>query len=126
MNGDNFLPIHLRHKSVLLGKDCEAILVLLELHAPAVNPRILDCTYNEGKMWKGIIEHQPHRMDINPEFPIDTVGDFTAMPFPNGSFDVIVFDPPHLPTNAASSGWSFSASRICWKAVSLSAIPCST
>jgi hypothetical protein len=41
-------------------------------------------------------------MDINPEFDLDFVGDFAKMPFDNGSMDVIVFDPPHLPTHAAS------------------------
>lgn len=26
----------------------------------------------------------------------NTIGDFTDMPFPNGSFKMVVFDPPHL------------------------------
>lgn len=26
----------------------------------------------------------------------DTIGDFTAMPFPDSSFKMVVFDPPHL------------------------------
>jgi hypothetical protein len=33
-------------------------------------------------------------------------GDFTAMPFAANSFHVVVFDPPHLPTAAASENSS--------------------
>jgi ubiquinone/menaquinone biosynthesis C-methylase UbiE len=45
-------------------------------------------------------------MDICGDFPQDVRADFRAMPFRDGSFDVIVFDPPHLPTNAASENSS--------------------
>lgn len=34
----------------------------------------------------------------------DTVGDFTALPFSEGSFSLVVFDPPHLVRNG-STGW---------------------
>ncbi len=95
----------MRHKSVLIGKDNEAIPILLQIHCSIENPLILDCTYNTGKMWKGL-NYNPHRMDINPKLDLDTVGDFSNMPFENESFDVIVFDPPHLPTHAASENSS--------------------
>lgn len=95
----------MRCKSVLLGKDSEALSTLLTIHCGVPQPAILDCTYNTGVMWRGS-PLKPHRMDINPEFDVDTVGDFTAMPFGANTFDVIVFDPPHLPTNAASEGSS--------------------
>lgn len=34
----------------------------------------------------------------------DIVADFTALPFPDCSFSLVVFDPPHLTGNGAS-GW---------------------
>jgi len=34
----------------------------------------------------------------------DVVGDFRAMPFADGSFRLVVFDPPHL-LNAGESSW---------------------
>jgi SAM-dependent methyltransferase len=34
----------------------------------------------------------------------DMVGDFTALPFPDGRFSLVVFDPPHLVRNG-KSGW---------------------
>lgn len=39
-------------------------------------------------------------MLIEPDF----VGDFTALPFPNDKFSMVVFDPPHLLRNG-SKGW---------------------
>jgi hypothetical protein len=94
----------IRNETVLHGKDNEALDILLALHAVA-DPVILDCTYNKGKMWQGT-SYRPLRMDINPAFGLDVCADFAAMPFADASFDVIVFDPPHLPTHAASPGSS--------------------
>ena len=38
-------------------------------------------------------EYYPHRyIEISP----DTVCDFTALPFPDRSYKLVVFDPPHL------------------------------
>lgn len=39
-------------------------------------------------------------LTINP----DIVADFTSLPFENGSFALVVFDPPHFERNGAS-GW---------------------
>jgi hypothetical protein len=36
-------------------------------------------------------------MDIDPWHKPDVVGDHTAMPFADASFDVVVYDPPHVP-----------------------------
>lgn len=41
-------------------------------------------------------------MDLDPSVSPDVVGDFRKIPFPAASFDVLVFDPPHLPLAAAS------------------------
>ena len=34
-------------------------------------------------------------MDIDPSVLPDVVGDNTAMPFANGSWDIVMYDPPH-------------------------------
>ena len=87
--------------SVLYGRDNQAIPLLLDLHCDIQNPKILDVTHNQGVMWKGIAErYNLTTMDINPEFHTNLLGDFTAIPCEDSSFDVIVFDPPHLPAAA--------------------------
>lgn len=94
-----------RAKSVLYGKDHTAIDMLIEIHAETLTPKILDCTYNTGKMWKGS-QFSPIKTDIDTSLKTDVVSDYTAMPFKGGSFDVIVFDPPHLPNAVDSSNSS--------------------
>lgn len=42
----------------------------------------------------------PHHHDILP----DIVADFTDLPFPDDSFSLVVFDPPHL-INAKETSW---------------------
>lgn len=95
-----------RPKSVLHGHDSEAIDMLICIHCESEQPDILDVTYNTGKMWKGSV-HTPVRSDINHEYDLDYVANFTELsPFGDDSFDVIVFDPPHLPLAAASENSS--------------------
>lgn len=48
--------------------------------------------------WKG--RTSPHHNDILP----DIVADFTALPFPDNSFSLVVFDPPHL-IKAKDTAW---------------------
>lgn len=40
------------------------------------------------------------KLEINP----DMVGDFRHLPFPDGQFDQVIFDPPHL-RRAGLKGW---------------------
>jgi SAM-dependent methyltransferase len=90
----------LYHDSVLLGRDNEALEILIALHSRP-DPQILDVTHNQGTMWKGT-QFTPTRMDIDPSFDLDIVGDFKDIPVPDESYDIIVFDPPHLPNAAAT------------------------
>ena len=92
-------------RSVLLGRDPAVLDILLPMHARP-EPRILDVTYGEGVMWKGLA-YKPVRMDIDTTKDVDEVGSFLDIPFPDASFDVVVFDPPHLP-NAGSTEKSLS------------------
>lgn len=94
----------MKFESVSSGKDVEIIDVLLQIHSIS-DPLILDCTHNSGKMWKNS-SYKPIRMDINSMFSLDVAADFMKMPFMDCCFDVVVFDPPFLPTNAASKNSS--------------------
>lgn len=91
-------PVMPHRPSSVVKTDQEALRRLLAIHAVA-QPRILDVTHNRGRMWAGL-EFRPHRLDSNPalhaEGFTDTVADFRALPFAPWSWDVIVFDPPHI------------------------------
>lgn len=58
--------------------------------------RILDATVNVGRFWNGG-RWNPVGLDINPRFRPTVLGDNLSMPFRDESFDVVVFDPPHIP-----------------------------
>lgn len=94
-----------RPESVIYGRDHDVLPVLFQVHAPdAVD--ILDCTYNRGVMWKGSGWAPTVTSDSNPDCDAEHEADFRSLPFPDGSFDVVVFDPPHLPAAAASANSS--------------------
>lgn len=90
-----------RPESVVFGRDKDVIPLLLDVHASPA-PAILDCCYNTGKMWKGL-KYNVTSMDIEPEYGCDFTGDFRDMPFPDASYDVVAFDPPHLPNANATN-----------------------
>jgi len=72
-----------------------------------IAPRILDATCGSKMMWfdkdnqntlymdKRFEEHilcDGRALQVKP----DLIADFTQMPFPDNSFSLVVFDPPHL------------------------------
>jgi hypothetical protein len=57
----------------------------------------LDMTYGNGRFWDGSAHLvDVIGLDINPTRASDVAGDFTALPFTDSSFDVVIFDPPYL------------------------------
>ena len=85
--------------------DSEALVTLISIHA-AANPRIIDVCCNDGSMWSGT-GYGVTRVDIDPVFKdmglADVTADCRALPFPDGSFDVVVFDPPHVTDTGTGS-----------------------
>ena len=51
-------------------------------------------------IWKSSDGLSEQVLNIEP----DIVGDFTAIPFPDETFRLVVFDPPHL-LHGGSTGW---------------------
>ncbi len=82
--------------SVWQGEDAELLEQMLDFY-PRKKPRkILDATVNRGRFWKGS-SRPVTGMDIDPRYKPDVVGDNTVMSFEDESFDVVVYDPPHIP-----------------------------
>src|SRR3990167_3872308 len=76
------------------GSDQEALAALIRIHSPYAS-HILDCTYSKGTMWKGLTG-KVFRTDLYPQKALDTQADCAALPLLDNTFDVIVFDPPHI------------------------------
>jgi SAM-dependent methyltransferase len=68
---------------------------MIGFYCPVADPRILDATVNKGRIW-GDSTRPYIGMDIDPTVEPGIVGDDTAMPFRDASFDIIVYDPPHV------------------------------
>ena len=91
-SGEKYAPL----ASVWHGDDAELLERMLDFY-PRKRPRkILDATVNWGRFWRGS-KRPVTGMDIDPRYNPDVVGDNTDMPFENASFDVVVYDPPHVP-----------------------------
>ena len=69
--------------------------------------KILDATVNTGRFWEGSTR-EVVGLDIDPKFKPDVVGDNHAMPFKDASFDVIVYDPPHIPNQGKDKKKDFN------------------
>ncbi len=94
-------PQEVRPLSVMLARDPEVLRTMLDFYAwPGA--KVLDVTANERRMWAGVGWPDVTYADIDAEMKPDVIADFRALPVEAESFDVIVFDPPHLPAAAAS------------------------
>jgi SAM-dependent methyltransferase len=82
--------------SVWYESDAELLEKMLRFYPRKRPTRILDATVNQGRFWVG--SSQPVvGMDINPRYKPDVVGDNRNMPFKAEEFDVVIYDPPHIP-----------------------------
>ena len=53
----------------------------------------IDCREEHGtSIWKSTKNDSERKIDVDP----DVIADFTMMPFEDNTFDLVVFDPPHL------------------------------
>ena len=53
----------------------------------------MDCREeHDTAIWKSTKNDSVRTLDVQP----DVVADFTEMPFPDNTFNLVVFDPPHL------------------------------
>jgi SAM-dependent methyltransferase len=93
--------------SVWFGEDSELLDKMLNFYPRKTPVDILDATVNGGRFWRGL----PWKivgMDIDPAHMPDVVGDNTNMPFDDASFDVVVYDPPHIPNQGKDRSKDFN------------------
>ena len=63
---------------------------------PVSDLKILDVSAGKRAVWFNKKHPNAVYLDIRPEVDPDIVADSRELPFENESFDLIVFDPPHL------------------------------
>ena len=78
--------------SVWDGDDAELLERLLDFYPRRAPQSILDATVNGGRFWRNS-ERPVFGMDIEAKHRPAVLGDNTAMPFADGAFDVVVYDP---------------------------------
>ena len=93
--------------SVWYGTDAELLEKMLEFYPRRKPTKILDATMNTGRFWVGSTRPVTG-MDIDPKHEPDVIGDNTNMPFKAASFDVIVYDPPHIPNQGKDKKKDFN------------------
>lgn len=79
----------------VLDVTCGARSIWFDKH----NPIAVYCDNREEK-FENLWEKCNSKVEISP----DIICDFTALPFPDNSFPLVVFDPPHL-LRANSTSW---------------------
>lgn len=91
-----------RPESIILGTDAEVLTDIFNFYAPQAKV-IVDTTANSRKMWRGTtLKDKVFFLDIDKEMKPNVVADFFAMPLKDNSVDVLVWDPPHLPSAAGT------------------------
>ena len=93
--------------SVWEGEDSDLIERMLDIY-PRKNPEnILDATVNGARFWRGSARPIVG-LDIEQKHRPSLVGDNASMPFKDESFDVVVYDPPHIPNQGKDKSKDFN------------------
>lgn len=103
-NGSTYDPL----PSVWYGEDAELLEKMLCFYPHKPPKDILDATVNEGRFWRGS-DRKVVGMDIDRKVKPDIVADNTDMPCKDASFDVVVYDPPHIPNQGKDRSKDFNA-----------------
>ena len=93
--------------SVWEDTDAELLECMLDFYPHRTARKILDGTVNKGRFWAGSTRPVTG-LDIDPAHKPDVVGDNRDMPFEDESFDVVVYDPPHIPNQGRDKSKDFN------------------
>lgn len=94
--------------SVWYGEEDAELIELLLGFYPHGKPRlILDATVNGRRFWRGSTR-PVIGLDIDARHRPEVCADHAAMPFGSSSFDVVVYDPPHIPNQGHDQSKDFN------------------
>jgi SAM-dependent methyltransferase len=93
--------------SIWDGTDAELLARMLEFYPRERPELILDATLNRGRFWVGGATNVIG-LDIDPISRAHVVADNRRMPFEDSQFDVVVYDPPHIPNQGSDRSKDFN------------------
>jgi SAM-dependent methyltransferase len=94
--------------SVWYGEEDADLIERMLTFYPHREPRlILDATINGGRFWRNS-KRSVIGLDIDPKHRPLVCADNAAMPFRADSFDVVVYDPPHIPNQGRDRSKDFN------------------
>lgn len=93
--------------SIWSGEDAELLERLLRFYPRRSPSRILDATVNGGRFWRGS-KRKIVGLDKELSHRPTVAADNTKMPFPNDSFNVVVYNPPHIPNQGKDKQKDFN------------------
>lgn len=82
--------------SVWAGEDNELLELMLNFYPRKKPRRILDATINRGRFWIAS-KRSVIGLDIDPQYKPNIAANNIQMPFDQAAFDVVIYDPPHIP-----------------------------
>ena len=94
--------------SIWEGSDADLLERLLEFYPRKRPERILDATVNSGRFWVGSSRNVVG-IDIDAKHRPSVIADNRRMPFKRNTFDVIVYDPPHIPNQGRDRSKDFNS-----------------
>jgi hypothetical protein len=104
-DGDQYRPLD----SVWYGEEDSLLIEQVLRFYPHREPRlILDATVNGGRFWRGSAR-TIIGLDIDPRHRPDVCADNAAIPFRSAAFDVVVYDPPHIPNQGRDQSKDFNS-----------------
>jgi len=87
--------MYLGLETIRRGNTAQCVQDIFQLHFPDAK-RVLDCTYGAGRFWKWDHQLQVTGVDVDPPGEVTVRGDYRNLPFQDGQFDVMCFDPPFI------------------------------
>jgi len=114
---DNSLENHIPTKnhsaykplpSVWSGDDALLLEEMLKFYPRRRPKRILDSTFGGGRFWRES-KRRIIGMDITVRCHPSVIGNNMGMPFRDKVFDVVVYDPPHVPNQGKDKSKDFNA-----------------
>lgn len=93
--------------STWFGDDAELLEKMLGFYPKKEPMAILDATVNQGRFWRDT-QRKVVGVDIDRKVAPDVVADNCNMPWRDLSFDVVVYDPPHIPNQGKDRSKDFN------------------